>query len=65
MKKLSGENTRLKLFWSDPFDYQSVVDAMKGCYGLFYMFEASQDQSTYDVSKLIKFTIQIKEDKNK
>ncbi|XP_078156009.1 cinnamoyl-CoA reductase-like SNL6 [Carex rostrata] len=48
LKNISGENTRLKLFRSDPFDYQSIVDAMKGCYGLFYMFEASQDQSTYD-----------------
>jgi hypothetical protein len=57
LKKLSVENKRLKLFRSDPFDYQSIVDAMKGCYGLFYMFEASQDQSTYDVSKFFNLNL--------
>ncbi|KAJ4778011.1 Dihydroflavonol 4-reductase [Rhynchospora pubera] len=48
LKKLLGEKKQLKLFRFDPFDYQSIVDAIKGCYGLFYMYEASQDQSTYD-----------------
>ncbi|KAJ3681694.1 hypothetical protein LUZ60_014267 [Juncus effusus] len=44
LKKLSSENKRLKLFKSDPFSYRSILDAMRGCYGLFYMFE----ESTYD-----------------
>ncbi|CAL9110731.1 unnamed protein product [Musa textilis] len=47
LRRLSGENRRLKLFHADPFDYQSIVDAMKGCAGLFYTFEPPQDQS-YD-----------------
>uniref|UniRef100_A0A6V7QXT8 NAD-dependent epimerase/dehydratase domain-containing protein n=1 Tax=Ananas comosus var. bracteatus TaxID=296719 RepID=A0A6V7QXT8_ANACO len=53
LKKLASENAkRLKLFRSDPFDYQSIVDAARGCSGLFYMFDAAnQDhhhQATYD-----------------
>ncbi|XP_073002107.1 cinnamoyl-CoA reductase-like SNL6 [Typha latifolia] len=48
LKRLSSESKRLKLFKSDPFDYQSIVDAMRGCSGLFYMFEAAQDQSSFD-----------------
>ncbi|CAL9107158.1 unnamed protein product [Musa acuminata var. zebrina] len=47
LRRLFGENRRLKLFHADPFDYQSIVDAMKGCAGLFYTFEPPQDQS-YD-----------------
>ncbi|KAJ6846335.1 cinnamoyl-CoA reductase-like SNL6 [Iris pallida] len=31
---------RLKVFRSDPLDYHSIVDALKGCSGLFYNFEA-------------------------
>ncbi|RWW89267.1 hypothetical protein BHE74_00001799 [Ensete ventricosum] len=49
LRRLSGENRRLKLFHADPLDYQTIVDAMKGCAGLFYTFEPPQDQS-YDVS---------------
>ncbi|XP_008786341.2 cinnamoyl-CoA reductase-like SNL6 isoform X1 [Phoenix dactylifera] len=44
---LSCDNERLKVFRTDPFDYQSLVDAMKGCAGLFYAFEPPQDQN-YD-----------------
>ncbi|XP_065003599.1 cinnamoyl-CoA reductase 1-like [Musa acuminata AAA Group] len=44
LKRLSGENTRLKLFQADPFDYHSIVEVMKGCSGLFYTFEPPQDQ---------------------
>ncbi|KAJ0989944.1 hypothetical protein J5N97_008300 [Dioscorea zingiberensis] len=44
LKGLPLDNNRLKLFRSDPFDYQSIVDALKGCSGLFYMFE----ESVYD-----------------
>ncbi|MCD7451441.1 hypothetical protein HAX54_011848 [Datura stramonium] len=42
---------RLKIFHSDPFDYHSIVDALKGCSGLFYSFEPPKDQS-YDVRSL-------------
>ncbi|KAK9927984.1 hypothetical protein M0R45_025142 [Rubus argutus] len=41
-------NKRLKIFHLDPFDYQSIVDALKGCSGLFYTFEPPQDQPDYD-----------------
>lgn len=45
----SGENKQqLRCFRADPFDYQSLVDAMKGCCGLFYVFEPPHDQP-YDV----------------
>lgn len=40
---------RLKNFHLDPFDYHTIVDALKGCSGLFYSFEPPKDQScTYD-----------------
>ncbi|KAJ6854136.1 cinnamoyl-CoA reductase-like SNL6 [Iris pallida] len=39
---------RLRVFRSDPFDYHSIVDAVRGCSGLFYSFEASKDQANYD-----------------
>ncbi|XP_020096344.1 cinnamoyl-CoA reductase-like SNL6 [Ananas comosus] len=47
-KSISCENKRLRVFRSDPFDYQSIVEAMKGCSGLFYTFEPPQDQPSYD-----------------
>ncbi|TMW82105.1 hypothetical protein EJD97_006828 [Solanum chilense] len=41
---------RLKNFHLDPFDYHSIIDALKGCSGLFYSFEPPKDQScTYDI----------------
>ncbi|GMH22594.1 hypothetical protein Nepgr_024437 [Nepenthes gracilis] len=39
---------RLKIFKSDPFDYQSIVDALRCCSGLFYCFEPPPDHPTYD-----------------
>ncbi|KAF7126258.1 hypothetical protein RHSIM_Rhsim11G0017400 [Rhododendron simsii] len=45
---LSSGNKELKIFKSDPFDYQSIIEALKGCSGLFYTFEPPQDQPTYD-----------------
>lgn len=42
------ENEKLTIFQSDPFDYQSILDALRGCSGLFYTFEPPQDQPTYD-----------------
>ncbi|KAK6947407.1 NAD-dependent epimerase/dehydratase [Dillenia turbinata] len=45
----SPENEkRLKVFHLDPFDYQSIIEALKGCCGLFYSFEPAQDQPTFD-----------------
>ncbi|OIT32216.1 PREDICTED: cinnamoyl-CoA reductase-like SNL6 isoform X1 [Nicotiana attenuata] len=39
----------LKVFQSDPFDYHSVLDALKGCSCLFYSFEPPKDHSNaYD-----------------
>ncbi|XP_052210922.1 cinnamoyl-CoA reductase-like SNL6 [Diospyros lotus] len=48
LKKLACDNQNLKIFHSDPFDYQSIVDALKGCTGLFYNFEPPEDYPTYD-----------------
>jgi hypothetical protein len=44
------DRKNLKIFRSDPFDYQSIIHALKGCSGLFYTFEPPQDQPAYDVS---------------
>jgi hypothetical protein len=49
---LSCNNEKLKVFHSDPFDYHSIMDALKGCCGLFYSFEPPSDQPTYDVCQL-------------
>lgn len=48
LKELSLDAEKLKIFRSDPFDYQSIVDALRGCSGLFYAFEPPQDQPNYD-----------------
>ncbi|CAL5401764.1 unnamed protein product [Camellia sinensis] len=45
---LDCENKNLKIFQSDPFDYHSIIEALKGCSGLFYSFQPPQDQPTYD-----------------
>ncbi|XP_061342995.1 cinnamoyl-CoA reductase-like SNL6 [Gastrolobium bilobum] len=45
---ISADTNRLKIFRSDPFDYHSITDALKGCSGLFYTFEPPQDQPNYD-----------------
>lgn len=48
-KGLTAEaKKRLKVFQSDFYDYHSIVDAMKGCSGLFYNFEAPKDEIVYD-----------------
>ncbi|WCJ27774.1 NAD(P)-binding Rossmann-fold superfamily protein [Euphorbia peplus] len=46
--KYFEEMKNLKVFYSDPFDFQSIMDALKGCCGLFYSFEPPSDQPTYD-----------------
>lgn len=38
---------RLKLFRADPFDYHSIADAVRGCSGLFCMFN-THDQTASD-----------------
>ncbi|KAJ0053349.1 hypothetical protein Pint_03456 [Pistacia integerrima] len=49
LNKLCGDdNKKLKIFNADPFDYLSIVEALRGCSGLFYTFEPPQDQTTYD-----------------
>ncbi|KAF8380708.1 hypothetical protein HHK36_028198 [Tetracentron sinense] len=48
LKGLSSENKNLRIFRSDPFDYQSIIDALKGCSAIFYSFEHPQDQPTCD-----------------
>jgi nucleoside-diphosphate-sugar epimerase len=45
----SSQGERLKLFRADPFDYHSIADAVRGCSGLFCMFNA-HDQEPADVS---------------
>ncbi|XP_020261021.1 cinnamoyl-CoA reductase-like SNL6 [Asparagus officinalis] len=45
---LGEENKMLKVFRADPFDYHSIVDALRGCSGLFYSFETPKDQPIYD-----------------
>lgn len=49
LEGLSAENRRLRLFDADPFDYHSIVDAVRGCSGLFYAFDPPQEEP-YDVS---------------
>jgi hypothetical protein len=48
---ISADSDKLKIFQSDPFDYHSIIDALRGCSGLFYTFEPPLDQPNYDVSK--------------
>ncbi|KAA8533457.1 hypothetical protein F0562_031109 [Nyssa sinensis] len=43
-----GDKKRLRVFNSDPFDYHSIMEALKGCSGLFYSFEPPSDHSSYD-----------------
>ncbi|XP_009787126.1 cinnamoyl-CoA reductase-like SNL6 [Nicotiana sylvestris] len=39
---------KLKIFESDPFDYHTILAALKGCSGLFYSFQPPSDYPTYD-----------------
>ncbi|TKY70029.1 Tetraketide alpha-pyrone reductase 1 [Spatholobus suberectus] len=45
---ISTDPNKLKVFRSDPFDYHSIIDALRGCSGLFYTFEPPLDQPNYD-----------------
>lgn len=39
---------KLKVFELDLFDYHTIIDALKGCCGLFYNFHPPLDYSNYD-----------------
>ncbi|KAI6704363.1 hypothetical protein NL676_007325 [Syzygium grande] len=49
LKELSHDAEKLKIFRSNSFNSQSIADALRGCSGLFYVFELPQDQPNYDV----------------
>jgi NAD(P)-dependent dehydrogenase (short-subunit alcohol dehydrogenase family) len=51
LRRAAGDGDRLKLFRADPFDYHSIADAVRGCSGLFCMFNA-HDQAPADVSSI-------------
>ncbi|KAF9626375.1 hypothetical protein IFM89_032791 [Coptis chinensis] len=48
LQRLIGDTKNLKIFESDPLDYHSVIDALKGCSALFYSFEPPQGQHIID-----------------
>lgn len=50
LRGLSSDNNKLRLFHSDPLDYHSIIDALRGCSGLFYSFEPPSEHPNYDVS---------------
>ncbi|CAN6305749.1 unnamed protein product [Urochloa humidicola] len=39
---------RLKVFRADPFDYHAIADAVRGCAGVFCMFNTPHDQAQCD-----------------
>ncbi|XP_022927939.1 cinnamoyl-CoA reductase-like SNL6 [Cucurbita moschata] len=47
------DNKSLKIFHSDPFDYHSIVDALRGCCGLFYTFDPPRHQPTFDDDEMM------------
>ncbi|KAL3524543.1 hypothetical protein ACH5RR_017377 [Cinchona calisaya] len=47
-ERLSSEKNQLRVFYSDPLDYHSITDALKGCCGLFYSFQPPTDHPIYD-----------------
>ncbi|KAK9054860.1 hypothetical protein SSX86_025939 [Deinandra increscens subsp. villosa] len=50
MQSMGGKSDNLRVFHTDPLDYHSIVEALDGCYGLFYSFQPPSDQSSYDES---------------
>ncbi|XP_024960672.1 cinnamoyl-CoA reductase-like SNL6 [Cynara cardunculus var. scolymus] len=48
MEETVGDKKKLRVFHTDPLDYHSIVEALQGCYGLFYSFEPPSDQPSYD-----------------
>ncbi|KAG6505855.1 hypothetical protein ZIOFF_038221 [Zingiber officinale] len=49
LERLLAENRRLRLFDADPFDYHSIVEAVRGCSGLFYAFDPPQEEPYDDL----------------
>ncbi|XP_022986580.1 cinnamoyl-CoA reductase-like SNL6 [Cucurbita maxima] len=45
---VKGNTNKLKVYRSDPLDYHSIMNALKGCSALFYSFQPPPDHSTYD-----------------
>lgn len=43
-KLRASQNKNLRVFQSDPLDYRSIVQSLKGCSALFYSFELPRDQ---------------------
>ncbi|KAI3881692.1 hypothetical protein MKX03_016712, partial [Papaver bracteatum] len=41
-------NKKLKIFETDPFDYESIINTLKYCSALFYTFETPQEQPIFD-----------------
>ncbi|KAL6641517.1 hypothetical protein ACP70R_019698 [Stipagrostis hirtigluma subsp. patula] len=39
---------RLRVFRADPFDYHAIADAVRGCAGVFCMFNTPEDQADCD-----------------
>jgi nucleoside-diphosphate-sugar epimerase len=49
-QEVSRGGGRLKVFRADPFDYHAIADAVRGCAGVFCMFNTPQEQGQCDVS---------------
>ncbi|KAF5759698.1 putative cinnamoyl-CoA reductase [Helianthus annuus] len=50
MQSMAGDSKNLRVFHTDPLDYHSIVEALEGCYGLFYSFQPPSDHPSYDES---------------
>ncbi|KAI3781428.1 hypothetical protein L2E82_11443 [Cichorium intybus] len=48
MERTIVDKKKLRVFHTDPLDYHSIMEALEGCYGLFYSFEPPSDQPSYD-----------------
>ncbi|XP_026396552.1 uncharacterized protein LOC113291208 [Papaver somniferum] len=50
IKRLASclNNKKLKIFETDPFDYESIINTLKDCSALFYTFETPQEQPIFD-----------------
>ncbi|KAH9314645.1 hypothetical protein KI387_023272, partial [Taxus chinensis] len=46
--EMRSANEGLKIFAADVLDYHSITDALKGCCGLFYAFDQSQNAAGYN-----------------
>lgn len=55
MDRTIVDKKKLRVFYTDPLDYHSIVEALEGCCGLFYSFEPPSDQPSYDVCSVISF----------